>query len=198
VGGEPGTVVKPGAIEFGPGFHNGEAQQAVASVEETPPGRVHVEASAVTSLGRRLPVTEDANIDPATNPKTITYAVVDGNTTGPIKTPQITVPFFASWPSANSSTGLAGRLNPHYQQMTEILSRANSTYEAAILRVTRNSRDGLTLHGSRPIAAGSASSLALHARCIVAMRQCSDEVGAAPRRSMRALSTEAVAPCSAR
>ena len=144
--GEPGTVVKPGAIEFGPGFHNGEAQQAVASVEETLPGRVHVDASAVASLGRRLPVTEDANIDPATNPKTITYAVVDGNQSGPIKTPQITVPFFASWPSASSSTGFAGRVNPNYQQVMEILSRANSTYEAAILRVTRNSRDGLTLH----------------------------------------------------
>ena len=79
--------------------------QAEVSVEETLPGRVHLEASAVASLGRKLPVTFDANIDPSTNPKTITYAIVDGNGSGPIKAPQITVPFFASWPSARASTG---------------------------------------------------------------------------------------------
>ena len=39
----------------------------------------------MASLGRRLPVTLDANIDPLVNPKTITYAVVDGNSSGPIK-----------------------------------------------------------------------------------------------------------------
>lgn len=144
--GEPGTVVKPGAVEFAPGFRNGEVHHAVASLEETLPGHVHVDASAIASLGRRLPITLDANIDPTVNPQTITYAVVDANGSGPIKTPQITVPFFASWLSADSSTGLAGRLNPNYQQVTEILSSANSTYEAAILRVTRTARSGLTLH----------------------------------------------------
>jgi hypothetical protein len=141
--GEPGSVVKPGAVEVAPTFRNGEIHQAVASIEEALPGHIHMEASAVASLGRRLPVTLDANIDPAANPRTITYAVVDGNGSGPLKTPQITVPFFASWPS---STGFAGRLNPNYQQVTEIFSRANSTYEAAIFRLTRSSRGGVTLH----------------------------------------------------
>ncbi|MGO9434685.1 MAG: carboxypeptidase-like regulatory domain-containing protein [Terracidiphilus sp.] len=144
--GEPGTVVKPGAVEFAPGFRNGEVHQGVASIEETMPGHMHVDASAMASLGRRLPVTEDVNIDPAVNPQTITYAVVDGNGSGPLKTPQITVPFYASWPSSEPSTGFAGRLNPNYQGVTEIFSRANSTNEAAMLRVTRNSREGLTLH----------------------------------------------------
>jgi hypothetical protein len=141
--GEPGTIIKPGAVEFAPGFHNGEIDQGIVSVEETLPAHVHLDASALTSLGRRLPIAEDANIDPAVNPQTITYAVVDGNGSGPIKTPQITVPFFASWPSL---TGLAGRLNPNYQQVAEIFSRANSTYEAMMLRVTRSARSGLTLH----------------------------------------------------
>jgi hypothetical protein len=144
--GEPSTVVKPGAVEFAPAFRNGEVQQGIASVEETLPGHIHVDASAMGSLGRRLPVTEDTNIDPATNPQTITYAVVDGSSSGPLKMPQIKVPFYASWPSADSSKGFDGRLNPNYQQVTEISSRANSTYEAAMLRVTRNSREGLTLH----------------------------------------------------
>ena len=144
--GEPGTVVKPAAVEFAPDFRNGEVHQASASLEETLPSHIHLDASAVATLGRRLPVTEDTNIDPAVNPKTITYSIVDGNGSGPIKASKITVPFFASWPSPNSPTGFAGRLDPSYQQVLEIASRANSTYEAAVLRLTRNSRDGLTFH----------------------------------------------------
>ncbi len=144
--GEPASVVKPAAAEFAPGFHNDEIHQAVAAVEETLPGHVRMEASAAISLGRRLPVTFDANIDPAVNPQTITYAVVDGNNSGPITARQITVPFFASWPSPTSSTGFSGRLNPNYQQITQIVSRANSTYEAATLRLMRTGRGGLTLN----------------------------------------------------
>ena len=135
--GEPASVVKPGAVEFAPDFRNGEIHQAEAAIEETLPGRVRVEASAVASLGRRLPMTIDANIDPVVNPKTITYAVIDGNGSGPIKASQITVPFYASWPTP---TGSRGRLNPNYQQVAELFGRANSTYEAAMLRVSRNVR----------------------------------------------------------
>lgn len=138
--GEPASVVKPGAVEFAPNFRNGEIHQAQASLEETLPGRIQLTASAEASLARRLPVTFDTNIDSATNPKTITYAVIDGNGTGPIKGQQITVPFFASWPSPSSPTGFAGRLNPNYQQISEIFSRANSTYEALVLRLSRNAR----------------------------------------------------------
>jgi hypothetical protein len=142
--GEPASVVKPGAVEFAPDFHNGEIHQAEVSIEETAPAHIHVEASAVASLGRRLPVTFDANIDPAQDSKTITYAVIDGDASGPIKSPQITVPFFASWPSSTSPTGFSGRLDSNYQQVSEIYSRANSTYEAAMLRISRNAR-ALTL-----------------------------------------------------
>ena len=144
--GEPANVVKPSAIEFAPAFHNAEIHQAIASVEEELPGHIHIDAGAAVSLGRHLPITLDANIDPAINPQSIVYAVVDGNGSGPIKTPQIKVPFYASWPSATSPTGFAGRLNPNYQQITEIFARANSTYEAAILHLGRNARAGLSFH----------------------------------------------------
>lgn len=144
--GEPSSVVMPSAVEFSPTFRNGQVHQAQATVEEDLPGRVLIDASAEFSLARHLPVTTDANIDPAANPRTITYAVVDGNGSGPLKTSQITVPFFASWPSASSPTGFAGRLNPHYQQVTEIWSRANSTYEAAVLSASRYSLSGLAVH----------------------------------------------------
>ncbi len=144
--GEPATVVKPGAVEFAPNFRNAEIHQGEATVEENLPGRVQVAAGAIVSLGRRLPVTIDTNFDPATNPGTITYGVVDATGEGPLKTRQITVPFFASWPSTSASSGTAGRLNTNYQQITELMSRANSTYEAATLRVSRYGRRGLTLH----------------------------------------------------
>ena len=78
-----------------------------------------------------------------TSLQTITYAVVDATGAGPIKASQITVPFYASWPT---SGGVVGRLNPDYQQITNIESRANSTYEAAMLKVVRYGHRGLSLH----------------------------------------------------
>ena len=163
--GEPLNFVKPGAVEFAPNFRNPEVHQAVASVEESLPAHVQLTASAVISLGRRLPSTVDANLTRATPTETITYNVCDqvptgsNNTAcghlglGPIKATQITVPFYANWPSADcpdgaqlNAAGQCGWLNPGYQQVTEIMSRANSTYEAAILKLTRFSRRGLTFH----------------------------------------------------
>ena len=144
--GDPASMVKPGAVEFAPNFRNPEIHQAVAAVEQALPSHIEVTASAMVSLGRRLPISIDTNFDPKVNPGTITYAVIDASGLGPIKAPQITVPFYASWPSANSATGFSGRLNPGYQQISEVMSRANSTYEAAMVKITRNSRRGLSLN----------------------------------------------------
>jgi hypothetical protein len=139
--GPPANVEKPGVAEFAPSFQNAEIHQGVAEMDTTLPGRILVSVGALLSLARRLPVTMDTNYDPAANPKTIVYAVVDATGKGPIKTPQITVPFFASWPG-----GIDGRLNGSYQQITELESRANSTYEAATARFSRNARRGLSFH----------------------------------------------------
>jgi hypothetical protein len=148
-------VVKPGAVEFAPNFRNPEVHQAVAAVEETLPGHVEVTASALVSLGRRLPVPIDKNLTPVTPQETIQYTVVDGTGAGPIKTPQmITVPFYASWPTGGgtcpyylpTSPAVAGWLCPDYQQISQITSKANSTYEAAVLKVSRYGRRGLSLH----------------------------------------------------
>jgi hypothetical protein len=152
--GEPLSMVKPGAIEFAPNYRNPEVHQAVAALEENLPGRVQLTASALVSLGRRLPISIDTNLDSPTSKQTITYAVVDGAGAGPIKTPQITVPFYASWPASTgacpyytpSGSAIPGRPCPDYQQITEIMSRANSTYEAAMIKLTRYGRRGLSLH----------------------------------------------------
>jgi hypothetical protein len=176
--GEPSSVVKPGAIGFAPNFRNPEVHQAVAAIEQPLPGHVELIASAMLSLGRRLPVYLDTNFDPAVNPGTITatdpgitYTVCDeapsgtgsgacGNLgLGPIKASTITVPFYASWPSnpdpspqcpadspLNNPLGPYGWCNPNYQEIDQITSKANSTYEAAMVRLTRYGRRGLSLH----------------------------------------------------
>ncbi len=140
--GQPASFIKPGAVEFAPRFHNPEIHQAVAGVEETLPGRVKLSVTAEASLGRRLPVTVDTNFDSAANPGTITYAVVDPIGAGPIKTQQVTVPFYASWPTETSGSG---RLDPSYQQIVQIMSRANSTYEAGTVRLSRSMARSLNL-----------------------------------------------------
>jgi hypothetical protein len=151
--GTPASEIKPGTVQFAPNFRNPEVHQAVVSLEEELPGRVSVTASGMVSLGRRLPITMDTNLAPLTVTQTITYSVVDGTGAGPIKTPQITVPFYASWPASTgtclyytpTSTSLPGRPCPDYQQIAQIESRANSTYEAAMVRVSRAGRRGLSL-----------------------------------------------------
>jgi hypothetical protein len=113
-----------------------------------------VTAATIASLARRLPVSVDTNLDVPTSSQTITYAVVDGTGQGPIKAPSIAVPFYASWPGSadacpyytTASTLLPGRPCPDYQQISEVMSRANSTYEAAMVKIARYGRSGLSLH----------------------------------------------------
>ncbi len=148
--GDPASVIKPGAVGFAPSFHNPEVHQGIASLEEKLPGHIEVTASAMVSLGRRLPVSIDTNLATPTPLQTITYNVCEqtapepANTScghiglGPIKAAQITVPFYAS--------GFAGRTNSDYQQITQIMSRANSTYEAGVLKVARYGRRGLSMN----------------------------------------------------
>jgi hypothetical protein len=156
--GEPSSVVKPGAAGFAPNFRNPEVHQAVASVEQRLPGGMALTAGAMLSLGRRLPVSTDTNINTNisgnANSGMITYAVKDPTGTGPIKAAQIQVPFYASWPGsagtcpyyAAASPVLPGRPCPDYQQITQIVSRANSTYEAYMLKIVREGRRGLSVH----------------------------------------------------
>ena len=153
--GQPASVVKPGAVSFAPNFKTPEVHQAVAAIEQTLPGGVQLTASAMLSLGRRLPVSIDTNLDKPTATQTITYAVSDPTGKGPIKSTQISVPFYASWPTSSpacpyytpsESYVLPGRPCPDYQQITQIESRANSTYEAAMIKIVREGRRGLSLH----------------------------------------------------
>lgn len=153
--GQPASIVAPGAVGFAPNFHNPEVHQAIAAVEQRLPGGVELTAGAMLSLGRRLPISIDTNINPSVNPSTITYGVKDPTGTGPIKAAQITVPFYASWPFTECPTGAplnpasqCGRRYADYQQIAQITSRANSTYEAAMIKIVRYGRKGLSFHAN--------------------------------------------------
>ncbi|HVN94774.1 MAG TPA: carboxypeptidase regulatory-like domain-containing protein [Terracidiphilus sp.] len=153
--GEPPSLVAPGAVGFAPGFRNPEIHQATAAIEQSLPAHVMVTAAAMLSLGRRLPISVDTNFNPAVNPNTITYAVKDPAGKGPIKAAQITVPFYASWPFEQCPAGAqlnpasqCGRLFGDYQQITQITSRANSTYEAVMIKIARYGRRGLGFHAN--------------------------------------------------
>jgi len=130
----PPTVVTPGAVSFAGKYHLPEVDQALVSVEQEFPGHWIITAGALASLGRRLPISVDTNLNPAQGPESVTYAVVDALHAGPLKSAQVTVPFYTA------------RLNANYQQLASIESRANSTYDAAMLRVTRSASHGLSLH----------------------------------------------------
>ena len=74
---------------------------------------------------------------------------------GPIKASQLTLPFYASWPAdpgvcpyytPQSNFLFPGRPCPDYQQITQIQSRANSTYEAATIQLARYGSRGLAFH----------------------------------------------------
>jgi hypothetical protein len=144
--GEPLTMVKPGTLEYASGYRNPEIHQAIASVEESLPGHFVITASAMMSLGRRLPVSIDTNFDPRVNPQTITYLVADGTGKGPIKASQITVPFYSDWVLPSVPNGTQGRLHANYQQITQISSRANSTYEAAMVRLVSRDHKGVAIN----------------------------------------------------
>jgi len=137
--GDPQTVVAPGAVSFASNFHRQQVDQAIFSIEQNLPDHWMFSVSALLSLGRHLPISIDTNlkepIDPATDkPQTITYNVVDTLGAGPIKSPTITVPFYTVRPNAS------------YQQLSSIESRANSTYDAALIKLVRYGSHGLSLH----------------------------------------------------
>jgi hypothetical protein len=136
--GSPQTAITPSATAFAPHFKQQEIDQAVFSIEQQLPSHWIVNVSAMASLGRRLPILIDTNLelalDPSGKPQTITYDVVDSLNAGPLRSPTVTEPLYTERPDIR------------YQQISTLFSRANSTYEAAMIRVIRYGGNGLNLH----------------------------------------------------
>jgi Carboxypeptidase regulatory-like domain len=136
-------VVTPGAVSFAPHFRPQQVDQAIFSLEQQLPSHWLLTVNAMASLGRRLPISIDTNIAPAVTaagtPQIITYTVNDPSHLGPIKAPQITVPFYTERPPC-----MPLPCNT-YQQLASIEDRANSTYEATLIKIVRYGGHGLNL-----------------------------------------------------
>ncbi len=127
--------VAPAVAYFDRRFQNPQVHEMEASLGQQLPGGVDLTVSFLASLGRELPNFLDTNIDLASI-GSITYKVKDPASQGPLSSPTYTTTFFTQ------------RLNPKYQQITDILSETNSQYSATVLKLTRRLHRNIHLQAS--------------------------------------------------
>jgi len=125
------STIRPAAVYFDPHFQNPQIHEAEVSLAQSLGKGREITISALASLGRELPNFIDTNIDLA-SATTITYNVKDPAGLGPLPS-QYTTVFFTN------------RLNPTYQQITDIFSETNSKYEAAIVTLKQRLNHSLQL-----------------------------------------------------
>jgi hypothetical protein len=125
------NAIKPAAVYFDPHFQNPQVHEAEVSIAQSLGKGRELTVSALARLGRELPNFVDTNIDLA-SVGTVTYKVKDTSGLGPLPA-QYTTKFFTS------------RINPDYQQITDIFSETNSKYEAAIVTLKQRLRHELQL-----------------------------------------------------
>ncbi len=129
----PVLAVKPNAVFFDPRAQNPQIHQTELSLEQDLGHQTVLTLTYMGSAGRELPNFVDTNIDLSAAQR-ITYAIDDATGKGPLKG-TYTTNFFAK------------RINPNYQQITDIFTESNSYYQAAAARLTHRSRV-LDLHGT--------------------------------------------------
>jgi outer membrane receptor protein involved in Fe transport len=122
---------KPAAVYFNAHFQNPQIHEAEVSIAQSMGKGREITISGVASLGRELPNFVDTNID-LSSVGNLTYKVKDLSGIGPLSG-QYSTHFFTS------------RLNPNYQQITDIFSGTNSKYEAAIVTLKQRLSHALQL-----------------------------------------------------
>ena len=130
----PVTTVAPSAVYFDRHFQNPQIHQTDLALEQQVGRHTNITLAYLGSYGRELPDYIDTNIDLA-SVGALTYQVIDPDKKGPL-------------PSTYISKFFTARLNPHYQQITDIFSETNSKYQAAVLRVDHQMTKTLDLHAS--------------------------------------------------
>jgi hypothetical protein len=128
------SFVTPSAVYFDKRFQNPQIHELELSFEQQLGAKTELSVSFLASLGRELPNFKDANID-LSSAATIQYNVVDSTGKGPLKG-SITSPFFTR------------RLNPDYEQITDIFSETNSKYQAGLVRISHHMQRLLDVHAS--------------------------------------------------
>lgn len=133
----PALTVAPNAVYFDPHFQNPQIHQTELSIEQDLSHKTTLTLTYMGSAGRELPNFIDTNIDLSGDQpfNTITYTVDDATGKGPIKGGTYTTNFFSK------------RINPKYQQITDIFSETNSYYQAGVVKLRHHSRS-LDLSGS--------------------------------------------------
>lgn len=133
---KPTLSVAPNAVFFDPHFQNPQIHQAELSLEQSLPHKTTLTFTYMGSAGRELPNFIDTNIALTGNEPfpTITYTIDDATGEGPLHG-TYTTNFFTQ------------RINPNYQQITDIFSETNSAYQAGVARLSHHSR-ALDLSGS--------------------------------------------------
>ena len=126
------NAIKPAAVFFDPHFQAPQVHQAELSMQQQLGFRTDITISALASLGRELPNFVDTNID-ASSVSTITYRVVDPNGYGPL-------------PAGYKTKFFTNRINPNYQQITNIFSETNSKYEAVVVTLKHHMREHFELN----------------------------------------------------
>ncbi len=125
----------PNAAYFDKRFQNPQIDQAELSLEQQLGRRTTVTLTAMASFGRELPQFLDRNID-LTAAATVNYSLdftTNPGHLGPLKS-NFTVPFYYA------------HVNNNYGSITDIISETNSSYQGAVLRLTRRTRRNIDLN----------------------------------------------------
>ncbi len=123
---KPVLAVKPNAVFFDRRAQNPQIHQAELSLEQDLGHKTILTLTYMGSAGRELPNFVDTNID-LSAVEQIHYIIDDATGKGPLKG-TYTTRFFAK------------RINPNYQQITDIFTETNSYYQAGALRLAHRSR----------------------------------------------------------
>jgi hypothetical protein len=130
-----GTVAAPGVYYLGPHLQNPMVHEYDLMVQQAVGRGTIFSVSYLGALGRELPNFLDLNLDPSTVvPVTIT--VSDSSGTGPLPNgTQYVVPTYTKY----GNTALFGSVATNFQNITEVVSNVNSSYNGLVAEVQNRS-----------------------------------------------------------
>lgn len=130
------SSVKPAAYFRSMNLRKPEVEEFDLVVQQEVGRGTVVSASYLGALGRRLPNFLDVNLDPTTT-ESVTYTVVPaGSNYGPLGNKTVTVPQVYTH---YGNTSLFGTNATNFQQITELVSNINSSYNALVIEVQNRS-----------------------------------------------------------
>jgi Carboxypeptidase regulatory-like domain len=127
----------PNAVYFDHHFQNPQIDQAELSLQRQLGQRTALTLTYMSSYGRELPQFIDRNID-LSSVATLNYILnftTNPQHLGPLKN-NFTTPFYVA------------RVNPDYGSITDIISESNSSYQGAVIRLTRRTERAIDLNAA--------------------------------------------------